>query len=52
MLVRLSDHFLSTSPRRQLENSMAPFSANFDYRSQIIGKNSLSYPLSARYDFY
>ncbi|KAI1378329.1 hypothetical protein F4677DRAFT_391386 [Hypoxylon crocopeplum] len=36
MLVRLHDQFLRASPNRQLEHSMAPFSATFDYRSQII----------------
>ncbi|KAI1777815.1 hypothetical protein F4818DRAFT_326393 [Hypoxylon cercidicola] len=35
MLVRLPDHFLSAS-RCQSETIMAPFSASFDYRSQII----------------
>ncbi|KAI6092352.1 hypothetical protein F4821DRAFT_133738 [Hypoxylon rubiginosum] len=36
MLVRLPGPFLSVSFHRQSENSMAPFSASFDYRSQII----------------
>ncbi|KAI0180385.1 hypothetical protein GGR52DRAFT_241652 [Hypoxylon sp. FL1284] len=36
MLVYLTDQSLSASPLRQLQDSMAPSSASFDYRSQII----------------